>query len=46
MPPFAHETWFTDHSDVDWSFALRPPFGGLGEDRHHARRPGAPAHDP
>ena len=26
--------------------ALRPPFGGLGEDRHHARRPGAPAHDP
>jgi hypothetical protein len=21
MPPFAHETWFTDHSDVDWSFA-------------------------
>ena len=20
MPPFAHETWFVDHSDVDWSF--------------------------
>jgi hypothetical protein len=20
-PPLAHETWFTDHTDVDWSFA-------------------------
>jgi hypothetical protein len=26
--------------------ALRPPFGGLGEDRHHARGAGAAAHDP
>ena len=22
MSPLAHETWFTDHSDVDWSFAI------------------------
>lgn len=38
---------FGSHPDLRPAVrALRPPFGGLGEDRDHARRPGAPAHDP
>ena len=38
---------FGSHPDLRPAIkALRPPFGGSGEDRHYARGTGAAAHDP